>query len=85
MLVEILTSLFLCQNLKEEYKIKIYKEEQLSLLEDYPKEVVDSVNEIKGSKKSFSVADELLKYKELLDAGLITREEFNKKKEELII
>ncbi|MCR8746233.1 SHOCT domain-containing protein [Romboutsia lituseburensis] len=36
------------------------------------------------SSNSFSVADELLKFKELLDAGLITREEFDMKKEELM-
>ncbi|WP_294584877.1 SHOCT domain-containing protein [uncultured Staphylococcus sp.] len=33
---------------------------------------------------NFSAADELLKYKQLLDAELITQEEFNKKKRELI-
>lgn len=30
---------------KEEYKMKIWKEEQLKLLEGYPKEIVDNVNE----------------------------------------
>lgn len=32
----------------------------------------------------FSVADEIEKYKKLLDDGAITQEEFNKKKEELL-
>lgn len=38
------------------------------------------------SKKEyrFNVADELLKFKELLDAGLITREEFDNRKQELM-
>ena len=31
-----------------------------------------------------SVADELLKFKELLDAGVITEDEFNAKKEQLM-
>ena len=31
-----------------------------------------------------SAADEILKYKQLLDAGVITQEEFDKKKAELL-
>ena len=33
---------------------------------------------------STSVADELKNYKELLDSGIITQEEFDKKKKELL-
>ncbi len=33
---------------------------------------------------SFSVADELIKYKELLDVGVISQEEFDKKKQQLL-
>ncbi|MDX1959523.1 MAG: SHOCT domain-containing protein [Leptospiraceae bacterium] len=33
---------------------------------------------------NLSVADELKKFKELLDAGVLTQEEFDKKKKELI-
>lgn len=36
------------------------------------------------SVSSTSVADELLKYKELLDCGVLTQEEFNAKKKELL-
>ena len=39
-------------------------------------------NEVK--KKEFSNADELKKYKELLDSGAITEEEYNVKKKELL-
>ncbi len=44
-------------------------------------------NEIqnKGNNiSSFSVADELKKFKELLDMGIITQEEFDKKKKDLL-
>lgn len=36
------------------------------------------------SNSSSSVADELKKFKELLDAGVLTQEEFDRKKKELI-
>ena len=36
------------------------------------------------SGTSFSTADEILKYKNLLDMGAITKEEFNAKKKELL-
>jgi hypothetical protein len=41
-------------------------------------------NDNNDFKANFSVADELLKFKQLLDAGLITTEEFEKKKQELL-
>lgn len=47
-------------------------------------DIAITTEETQESRNSFSVADELLKFKELLDAGLITREEFDKKKEELM-
>ncbi|WP_253701669.1 SHOCT domain-containing protein [Bacillus sp. FJAT-27445] len=40
--------------------------------------------EIKEHKVVFSAADEILKYKQLLDLGILTQEEFNRKKEELL-
>jgi hypothetical protein len=40
--------------------------------------------EIKEQKVVFSVADEILKYKQLLDLGVLTQEEFDRKKEELL-
>lgn len=36
------------------------------------------------SDAQFSVADEILKFKQLLDMGVITQEEFDKKKKELL-
>jgi hypothetical protein len=40
--------------------------------------------EIKEHKVVFSAADEILKYKQLLDLGVLTQEEFDRKKEELL-
>ncbi|OUO70412.1 hypothetical protein B5F64_06265 [Thomasclavelia spiroformis] len=39
---------------------------------------------IKQDNINLSVADEILKFKKLLDMGAITEEEYNKKKEELL-
>lgn len=47
-------------------------------------ETATTLDETQEDKNSFSVADELLKFKDLLEAGLITREEFDKKKNELM-
>lgn len=41
-------------------------------------------NESNIQKYSFSNADEILKYKQLLEQGIITQEEFEKKKHELL-
>lgn len=40
--------------------------------------------EPKQNTAAFSVADELLKFKQLLDMGVLTQEEFDRKKEELL-
>ena len=48
--------------------------------------VNDSIGEFEKSQKSSgsSVADELVKLKKLMDEGVITQGEFNKKKKELL-
>ena len=46
--------------------------------------IATAVDETKEINEPFSVAEELFKFKDLLDAGLITREEFDKKKIDLI-
>ena len=38
----------------------------------------------KQSNPSLSIADELMKFKQLLDAGVITQDEFEKKKRDLL-
>ena len=48
------------------------------------KSLSDKSPVIKNNTKVISNADELLKYKQLLDEGVITQEEFEKKKKDLI-
>lgn len=43
-----------------------------------------AVEERKTAEAPFSTADEILKYKNLLDTGVITAEEFEKKKQQLL-
>lgn len=52
-------------------------QEQISIRES-------SMKPSNSEKTSFSVADELIKYKELLDAGVLSQEEFDKKKQQLL-
>ncbi|WP_312504735.1 SHOCT domain-containing protein, partial [Bacillus luti] len=44
----------------------------------------DSVEELTTTNATISVADELKKFKELLDMGVITEDEFNAKKKQLL-
>lgn len=44
----------------------------------------DSVKDKNNSSDNFSVADELLKLKNLLDLGILTEEEFEKEKYKLL-
>ena len=37
-----------------------------------------------SSTNSISAADEIMKFKQLLDGGIITQEEFNEKKKQLL-
>ncbi len=62
---------------------------QHGIFADKPNEksMIDTTKEILQSCKksqSCSIADELLKWKSLLDQGVITEEEFNAKKEKLL-
>lgn len=68
----------------------IYKQASKSIQEILSKFqiVVDELEREKGitkeSSSNFSVADEIKKFKELLDMGAITQEEFDTKKKELL-
>ncbi|WP_081963091.1 SHOCT domain-containing protein [Desulfosporosinus sp. HMP52] len=46
---------------------------------------VGKSSEIKEKITPFSVADKILKFKQLLDMGVLTQEEFDRKKQELLI
>lgn len=53
---------------------------------DIEEDILNSTTEEKkNSHESFSAADEILKFKQLLDMGVLTQEEFDRKKEELLI
>lgn len=53
---------------------------------DVEDDILNKTTEEKNNNNntSFSAADELLKYKKLLDMGVLTQEEFDRKKEELL-
>lgn len=51
---------------------------------DVEEDFSNNHEETKEKKPVFSAADEILKYKQLLDMGVITQEEFDRKKEELL-
>ncbi len=48
------------------------------------KEYIEKMQSSTNSINQFSSADELIKYKQLLDDGVITQEEFNSKKKQLL-
>ena len=62
----------------DNYKWNIYMDK----LDDY---YIDTDKKLKkGQKANLGIADEIKKYKELLDSGAITQEEYDKKKKELL-
>ena len=58
----------------------------VQFIEDYnaPEKKMNVVASINPSTSVFSTADEIKKYKELMDQGVITEEEFNHKKQQLL-
>ncbi|HYF83339.1 MAG TPA: DUF4429 domain-containing protein [Clostridia bacterium] len=56
----------------------------VSRIKDKIEELKTSLNKTGTVINSLSPADEIKKYKELLDDGIITEEEFNKKKKDLL-
>lgn len=58
----------------------------VQFIEDYnaPKKEMNSITPHNPSNLGYSTADEIKKYKELLDQGVITEAEFNRKKEQLL-
>lgn len=58
----------------------------VQFIEDYnaPQKKMNSVSSYNPTSLGYSTADEIKKYKELLDQGVITEAEFNRKKEQLL-
>lgn len=85
-----LTMVFMDVESKEKYflegKVKYTKPEDLEKLEAHPiaQEIGLSEDNEENAQESSSAADEIRKFKTLFDDGIITEEEFNKKKQELL-
>lgn len=63
------------------------KNEVIDITADVAEVIEEPIQEAsinKADKQEFSVADELLKFKQLLDMGVLTQEEFEEKKSELL-
>lgn len=65
-------------------KYKALKAKMPDIYEDIRKRVNDAKAETKMPVSALSGADELKKYKDLLDMGVITQEEFDQKKKQLL-
>ena len=77
-------------SLSKSYSILvIYKKEKMQLIQETFEAAIENVktgfvNKNNSDNKKLSVADEIKKFKELLDMGAITEEEFEMKKKELL-
>lgn len=74
------------KSVKDENTILFNKKEKNEILEikDYIENYIYGKNKKQDNIQNISVADELLKFKQLLDMGAITQEEFDAKKNEII-
>lgn len=76
---------FRIQGITETFIINIYKERVATELENSIQEAKSMLNQDNANViMKTSNADEILKFKKLLDEGIITKEEFEKKKQELL-
>jgi uncharacterized membrane protein len=73
-------------SLSKSYSMLVsYKKNILQLIQEtFESAIQEAIKGSNSSGNSSSVADEIKKYKELLDMGAITEEEFEKKKKELL-
>ncbi len=76
------------QNFSLKKKIELLKNTLNKMITSLPSKTEDNVEEVKEEavpkKNKNDNFDEIRKYKKLLDEGIITEEEFNKKKKELL-
>lgn len=68
---------------KNSFNYKMIYDESLKCM-GYLKNIVDNFKKDITQNIDLSAADEILKFKELMDKGIITEEEFNKKKKQLL-
>ena len=64
--------------------IKMANNEDAHRIAKYIEDILIKRKNAKPAPQQVSVADEIIKFKELLDAGVITQEEFTVKKRELL-
>lgn len=65
--------------------LRAFNKEKVKESEEIYSYILQKISESKNVKTSNnSNADEIIKFKQLLDSGVITQEEFNKKKQELL-
>ena len=67
----------------EQQKHKKLKEDMPPIYE-YVQDRVRAAKESKNNPANVSAADEILKFKQLLDSGIITQEEYESKKKQLL-
>lgn len=87
----ILSGIVVIDTMKEVFNVSTTNKEAKNICEKVHevllslKEQKDKVNTVNTAMpNAFSGADEIMKYKNLLDAGIITEEEFNKKKQQIL-
>ena len=51
---------------------------------DFKQKVTDAINSVSTTETNQSYVDELLNYKKLLDSGIVSKEEFEAKKKQLL-
>ena len=64
--------------------VSFYGKEKYSEALDFKVKVINAKNRIPTNKTEESYVDELLNYKKLLDAGVLSNEEFETKKKQLL-
>lgn len=77
-----------CKRNDADYRLAIGTAEQLYstiyAITHTSAQTKQDTKQIQNDDSSFSAADEIMKYKQLLDIGVITQEEFNAKKKQLL-
>lgn len=70
--------------IKVEQAMKAYTEPMVKVIKEQMEKFKNVPNQVEETNSSLDVTEEIRKYKGLLDDGIITEEEFNNKKAELL-